>query len=234
MKLQPTAIATSVALTMLALAVGRAMGEGPRGAGRKVVQAGEVVVPSVVLRDIGPKGKIIDLGMLCGPGARFVPKRPKAILLDFYTTTCVPCNQGLPVLGKVATEYRDEGLRTVLVALDPTGEVGNRALGEKVLPSGLLPREVGRDPGWLLAERFGLVQERRNEAGRVVSREVGVPRTFVLDQDCKVVAVLADISKRGPELTGILRRLLGGSSRAVRPGEGPKTERTETRSGGRR
>jgi len=48
-------------------------------------------------------GSTVDLSALHG----------KVVLLDFWTTWCIPCRRDLPVLEKLQTEFRDRGLAVV-------------------------------------------------------------------------------------------------------------------------
>ncbi len=44
--------------------------------------------------------------------------RGKVVLLDFWTTWCVPCKRELPVLEKLHTEFHDSGLELVSINVD--------------------------------------------------------------------------------------------------------------------
>lgn len=169
---------------------------------------GDVAPTQAQLRNLA--GKVVDLGMLCGPlAARFNPHRPKAVLADFYMTSCAPCNAALPALARIAERGRERGLRTLLVSLDGTEHaagghgLANAELKTKVAPAGLQDDDVVRDPGRVLAEDFGIIV--RTAGGSTV----GVPRTFLLDDRCIVRGVYTDLIGSREELERRIDELVG-------------------------
>lgn len=47
----------------------------------------------------------------------------KAVLVNMWATWCGPCQEEFPGLVRVAQKYSEQGLRTVLVSADDTGDV---------------------------------------------------------------------------------------------------------------
>jgi len=173
----------------------------------KALKVGATAPTRAVLRDL--QGKVMDLGLQCGRDARWNKKRPAALLVDFYMTTCGPCNEALPELGKLAGEYRERKVRTLLVSLDgsehaPGGMgISNAGLRTKVGVAKLPDSGIVRDPGRVLAEDFGIVVQQPGKG-----RTVAVPRTFLLDANCVVRGVYTDLTARGPEIRKVLDGLL--------------------------
>ena len=190
-------------------------GRGGPAKGKPVLKVGDTTPTRATLRDLG--GKVVDLGLLVGPGARWNPRRPAALLLDFYTTTCGPCNLTLPALGEIASRFRERKLRTLLVSLDgtersPGGKgISTADLKEKVATARLPDNEVLRDPGWVLAEDFGLVTDIRDKSGKRVSRQVGVPRTFIIDASGKIRGVYENFEASREAMEKLIETLLPSS-----------------------
>ncbi len=42
----------------------------------------------------------------------------KAVLLSFFATFCAPCKREMPYLEKLQEEFRDQGLRVVMISID--------------------------------------------------------------------------------------------------------------------
>jgi len=60
--------------------------------------------------------------------------RGKVILVDFWSTTCIPCMAALPKTGEVGRKYADGGLAIVTVAMDdPQEEETESQFHERVL-----------------------------------------------------------------------------------------------------
>ncbi len=195
-----------IPLVGLALLLG---GAGPAAAkGGKVLEVGQKAPAKAMLRDLG--GKVVDLGLLCGPDSKWNPRRPAALLLDFYMTTCGPCNAALPTLGEVARAWAPQKLRTLLLSLDGSartpGGASNDALRAKLAPVGFADSDIVRDPGRVLGEDFGLVSVVPGKG-----RQVNVPRTFVLDGDCVVRGVYTDFVGQRAEIEALLQQILGSA-----------------------
>ena len=48
----------------------------------------------------------------------------KAVLLSFFATFCAPCKREMPYLEKLQEEFRDQGLRVVMISIDRDEEAG--------------------------------------------------------------------------------------------------------------
>lgn len=80
------------------------------------------VVMSHILGSHGPKvgGAAPDLTfpMLGGGEERLAAHHGNVVLLDFWATWCPPCVESLPVVHRVAQEFREDGLVTLAVNRD--------------------------------------------------------------------------------------------------------------------
>jgi thiol-disulfide isomerase/thioredoxin len=66
-------------------------------------------LPSIRL--FGLDGKSVDLASLAG----------SPIILNFWASWCAPCRIELPILDRLQTQYRDQGLRILAVSQDRGG-----------------------------------------------------------------------------------------------------------------
>lgn len=198
-------VGLALPLAATLMAVGGASAAPPPAPG--ALKVGATAPTRAVLRDL--EGKVMDLGLQCGRDARWNKKRPAALLVDFYMTTCGPCNAALPDLGALATAYQERKVRTLLVSLDGSehapGGVGisNAGLRTKVAAAKLPDSGIVRDPGRVMAEDFGIVVEQPGKG-----RTVAVPRTFVLDAECVVRGVYTDLAAHSAELRTLLDGLV--------------------------
>jgi len=199
----------------LADAKGKAKGKAPKAP----LAEGDVVETMAQLRDLN--GKVLDLGLRCGPAARmYNPARPKALLLDIYMTTCVPCNAALPLLGELAAKLEPRGLRTLLISLDGTEHAGpdgvsNATLREKVAAAHLADSNIVRDPGQVLAEDLDVVT---NDPAK--GRTVSVPRTFLLDEDCRIRGLYTSLEESRQLLEESFEKILTAPPPDATPGKG--------------
>jgi thiol-disulfide isomerase/thioredoxin len=82
--------------------------------------------------EVGPSGDTWDLpplrlGTLAGETRRLHDWRGKVILLNFWATWCGPCQAEVPHLIRYQSQYGDQGLQVVGVALDDPRKVRNVA-----------------------------------------------------------------------------------------------------------
>jgi thiol-disulfide isomerase/thioredoxin len=81
------------------------------------------------------------------------------VLLDFMTTTCLPCKKAIPTLRAIQARYGLRGVELIGVACDSTGLAERRALAARYQREHelnyLLFCEPGQDPG-AVARRFGV------------------------------------------------------------------------------
>jgi thiol-disulfide isomerase/thioredoxin len=94
-------------------------------------------------------------------GSRVLPSgRPgELVLLDFMTTTCLPCKRAIPTIKSLQARYGTRGLDVVGVTCDDTGTAERRALASRYQRAEglnyLLYVEPGSEPGGV-ARRFGV------------------------------------------------------------------------------
>jgi peroxiredoxin len=121
--------------------------------------------PSERSRFVGHPAPDVEFSLLNGVRLRLKDLRSeKLVILDFWATWCSPCLQELPLVTKVAGEYRDkdvslycvnqnEDAETIFkfisqhkvdgtIGLDPSGEVGG-AFGAQALPTLVLIDKAG-------------------------------------------------------------------------------------------
>ncbi|OWK39182.1 redoxin family protein [Fimbriiglobus ruber] len=81
------------------------------------------------------------------------------VLLDFMTTTCVPCKTAVPVMKRLQSKYAARGLDVVAVACDEMGTADRRAAAAKYKDNQnlnyLVYTEPGEQPGKVM-RRFGV------------------------------------------------------------------------------
>jgi thiol-disulfide isomerase/thioredoxin len=132
--------------------------------------------------------------------------RGKVLLVDFWATWCPPCMRELPNLLETHKQYADSGFEVVGIALDDDHDTLKTFLDDRKLPWVTLwsddkDQQMYEDPR---AKQFGVD---------------GIPRTFLVDRQGKVVA----IGLHGKRLRAKIAELVGG--------EGGKTREVSKASG---
>lgn len=110
---------------------------------------------------------------------------PKAVLVSFFATWCVPCRESLPVLKRFGAR---DGVRLLLVDVGEEADLVRPFLVER----GLLEQRV-------LVDRFGEV------AARIFGGETKLPRTFLIDGKGMTRAIFI---REGADLEAVLSREL--------------------------
>jgi thiol-disulfide isomerase/thioredoxin len=110
---------------------------------------------------------------------------PKAVLVSFFATWCIPCRESLPVLKRAAER---DGIRLLLVDVAEEADLVRSFLSER----GLQDQRV-------LVDRFGEVTE------RIFSGETKLPRTFLVDSKGTTRAIFI---REGADLESVLSREL--------------------------
>ena len=147
----------------------------------------------------GPSTRTFTFADLAGKSHSLAEYDGKIVVLNFWATWCFPCREEMPMLSKLAPEYKEKGVEFVAVSLDDekTQPKIARFLEKKKI---VLPVFTGATPATL--DQFDL-------AGIV-------PATVVIDRDGSAVfRILGEASKK--DLASRLDWLLSD-----RPGKKPK------------
>jgi peroxiredoxin len=111
----------------------------------------------------------------------------KVVLLDFWASWCYPCRESIPGVVKLYNKYKDKGFEVVAVSID-----SKRSEWKKASKYFRLPYTSLLDPkGWnaTVIDTYGIN---------------GIPATFLLDKEGRIVA----IDEEGPALEAAIKGLL--------------------------
>ena len=106
------------------------------------------------------------LPQLDGPPVTLSDYRGRIVIMEFWATWCGPCRQSLPSLEVIARRYQARGVTVLLVNL-----------GE--------PEDRLRD--WISKRYTTPILLDQTNAVAMSYGVVGIPRTFVINQDGKIV-----------------------------------------------
>jgi thiol-disulfide isomerase/thioredoxin len=134
----------------------------------------------------GSKALNANFDRLTGGQTSFAAFRGKPLVVNFFSSTCVPCQTEMPAFEQIHQELAD---RVTFVGLDVQDTV---AAGQAFVAAVKVTWELGRDPDAAILQSLG---------------GVGLPTTLLADRDGRVVfthlgALPADelrreLSKRG-------------------------------------
>ena len=102
--------------------------------------------------------------------------RGKVVILDFWATWCGPCRMEIPGLITLQNKYREQGLEVVGISIDPIAPRGNPAGAPAVAP-------FMKDNGI----NYTILMVNNPAALRGYDVSKGIPTTYVIDRDGKVV-----------------------------------------------
>ena len=134
--------------------------------------AGAIAFAAFALWNARPAAPQVAFVSLQGEKITTASLRGKVVLVNFWATDCVTCVKEMPEIVATYNKYRSQGFETIAVAMrhDPP----NYVLG--YVEKNKLPFTVALDPMGELAKAFG-----------VDFGVYGVPETFVIDKQGKVV-----------------------------------------------
>lgn len=137
---------------------------------------GKMVFAAVMLALLTPqlfskRPPNLELKNLSGKTTKVSDLRGSIAVINFWATWCAPCQEELPLLGKLEKEYARKNVRFVAVSAD---EAKNRAKLDRFVSAHQIGMEiwVGADLDMLERARLG------NE----------LPATLILDEQGEVVA----------------------------------------------
>jgi peroxiredoxin len=107
--------------------------------------------------------------MLDGDTVDLASLRGSPVMLNIWATWCAPCREEMPGLQTLHERFADRGLRVIGVSVDNSG--AERAIRDFAAGLGLTFTLL-HDPADQVARRF---------------RTVGVPETFLIDADGRIV-----------------------------------------------
>jgi thiol-disulfide isomerase/thioredoxin len=165
--------AIAVLALLLAFGCARSGTEGKAGA-----PAAKSAIPADA-GTIGSQAPGFELADLSGKKVTLADFKGKVVILDFWATWCGPCREEIPDFVKLQAKYKGQGLEIVGLSLDDGGEGVVRPFAEKhnVNYTMLLANPE-------TADRYGGV--------------VGIPTTFVLDRQGRIVKKF--IGMMGPQV----------------------------------
>jgi thiol-disulfide isomerase/thioredoxin len=119
--------------------------------------------------------------------------RGKVVMLDFWTTWCIPCKRELPVLEKLHTEFHDSGLELVGINVDDEQGAVRDFVKSVGLPYPVVPLDSAHDLVTTLAVNAFPTVVLIDREGKIVSYEVGARGE---------AALRADLAKLGIGVAG--------------------------------
>lgn|GEM_PF-1705971 len=160
---------------------------------------------SLPLHNPGEAGQgSLDLATLVGPSGGD-GSAAQTLLLGFFARRCKPCRRELKILQGLWVEYRDRGLRVVLVATDQDASAGPAL--RKFAARHRITVPILDDRHRLAARRY-LVDEAR------------LPALFLIGHDGRLV--LASQGRGSGALLSRTQADLAAAAAAAEPGTGPE------------
>ena len=119
--------------------------------------------------ELGETVPAFSLRSISGPGLVELESQPRKILyIDFWASWCGPCKLSFPSMIKLKELFIDDSFEIIAISVDTDSEAAQKFLG-----SYKINFQVALDPDGAVAEKYALP---------------GMPSSFLLDQDRKVIA----------------------------------------------
>ena len=116
----------------------------------------------------------------------------KILYIDFWASWCGPCKLSLPSMIKLKELFKDDPFEIIAISVDADSKAA-----KKFLDSYKINFQVALDPDGVVAEKYALP---------------GMPSSFLLDQDRKLIAMhkgfrKSDFTKIKEEIEEALKRI---------------------------
>jgi len=163
---------------------------------------GKLVPVVMMMAFLGPqvfakRAPNLELKDLSGKTTKVSDLHGSIAVINFWATWCVPCQEELPLLGKLEKEYAGKNIRFVAASAD---EAKNRAKLDRFVSAHQIGMEIWVGADLDMLERAGLGNE--------------LPATLILDEQGQVVVrVLGEA--REDDIRRPLDWLLGGRTGAA-------------------
>jgi len=144
---------------------------------------------------VGTVAPDFTLPTLEGKQVKLSDYRGKAVLLNFWATWCGPCKVEIPWFMDLEKQYGSQGLVVVGIAMDDDGKDGVTKFAREMKID--YPVLVGNDA---VADQYGGV--------------AGLPTTFYVDRNGKIVKKVAGLVSHSEIEDGIKAALATGSTTA--------------------
>ena len=152
----------------------------------KELQAGEVSWFAVTAKDEnGTYNDVINRDKLKEIAKQNSSKR---VILAFFATWCIPCREGVKLMGEKANELKEKGILVVLVNV---GEDGYGKISEWAKQYAKEEWLLGFDKYANLPEKFGLSKQ---------GNDMPFPRTLVLDSNLSPLMLVGQEGDDYPQI----------------------------------
>jgi peroxiredoxin len=172
------------AIAVVTLVVALMLFAGVRSSQHHPRASGPALTPSEASGKQAPDFVLKDLQ---GKQVRLSDFRGKAVLLDFWETTCGPCKVEIPWLVELQNQYRGQGLEIVGVALDDSGPANIQKFAKEMGMNYTILQ--GRDA---VGDAYGVI---------------GWPTTYFIDRSGKIVDADEGLVSRGEIESNIKKAL---------------------------
>jgi|GEM_PF-2562969 len=154
------------------------------------VKAGELA-PLFVMHDL--EGRYFSLKNYCDLDDTGIPpalrKQKSVVIINFFSTICIPCVEELPALLRIYEKYKDRGLKMFLISID--------GKPEEVLPPFIEKYNI------TVPVLLDMYQKTLNRYGFN-----SVPHTILIDRNRRILAVFKEDKELEKKLDEKLSLLL--------------------------